>query len=104
MVKKEDLAAGVVTKEEVYTPDIACMMWLVFGARARKLGYTLPPWIKREECRTMRYDWSLVLPGRIAQRRKKEFGAAGAQQKEGDGDKEGDGGKEPAETVAAEKK
>lgn len=103
MVAKEALAAELVTKEEVYTPEIACMMWLIFGKRARKLGYALPPWIKREECRTVRYDWSLVLPGQVVRRRKQELGGGtGGAQQQAAGGKKKDGGKEAV--VAAEKK
>lgn len=71
-MKADAVAADVITKEEIYTPDIACMMWLIFGGRARKLGYTLPAWVKKEECRTIKYDWSLVLPGTGRRMRRKQ--------------------------------
>ncbi len=122
MVKAVD--AEVITKEEVYTPEVACMMWHIFGGRARKLGYSLPPWITKAQCRTAKYDWgrSLLAPKvvRAKQRQlaaarqaaaEKQEEAAAAAAEQGEvvaGAKADDGGKKEEEgpapvAVAAEK-
>lgn len=64
-------ASNAITREEVYTPEVACMMWLIFGERVKKLGYGLPPWVSKEECAAVKYDWSkLMLPRRLRVKQK----------------------------------
>lgn len=78
----KDIGAAVITKEEVYTPEIACMMWMIFGGRAKKLGYTLPKWVTKEECRTVKYDWGQLLPPRMARVKRRQAALAAQQEEE----------------------
>lgn len=40
-----------ITKEEVYTPAVACEMWSIFGSGASEMGYGLPAWVAPDRCR-----------------------------------------------------